>query len=181
MGRDLLGKTVGLLGFGDIGGRVAKKLSGFEVRLLAYDPYPNREKAAALGVALTDLDTVLTQSDILSIHMPSIPATRHVMNRETFAKMKPDSYFINTARGALVDTQALVDAVAGGHLAGAAVDVYEQEPLPIDAPILHTPGIQCIPHAGAETRETYSNISMMTAQAVIDSLSGKEPKNWLNP
>ena len=181
VGRDLLGKTVGLLGFGDIGGRVAKKLSGFEVRLLAYDPYPNREKAAALGVTLTDLDTVLTQSDILSIHMPSIPATRHVMNRETFAKMKPDSYFINTARGALVDTQALVDAVAGGHLAGAAVDVYEQEPLPMGAPIRHTPGIQCIPHAGAETRETYSNISMMTAQAVIDSLSGKEPKNWLNP
>ena len=87
---------------------------------------------------------------------------------------------VNTARGALVDTQALIDAVTGGHLAGAALDVYEQEPLPMDAPILHTPGIQCTPHTGAETVETYHNISMMAAQAVIDSLNGKEPKNWIN-
>ena len=180
VGRDLQGKTVGLLGFGDIGGRVARKLSGFDVDLLAYDPYPNREKAAALDVTLADLDTVLRSSDILSIHMPSLPATRHFMNRETFGKMKKGAYFINTARGALVDTQALVEAVSVGHLTGAAVDVYEQEPLPADAPILHTPGIQCTPHAGAETRETYRNISLMTAQAILDSLSGKEPKHWLN-
>ncbi len=181
VGRDLLGKTVGLLGFGDIGSRVAKKLTGFEVRLLAYDPYPNREKATALGVTLADADTVLTESDIISIHMPSTPETRHIMNNEAFQKMKSGSFFINTARGALVDTQALVDAVVSGHLAGAAVDVYEQEPLPMDAAILHTPGIQCTPHTGAETRETYSNISMMAAQAIIDSLNGKKPKNWLNP
>lgn len=180
VGRDIQGKTVGLLGFGDIGGRVAKKLSGMEVRLLAYDPYPNHEKAKALNVTLTDMDTVLAQSDIVSIHMPSIPSTYHVMDRAAFAKMKPGSYFINTARGALVDTEALIEAVSGGHLAGAALDVYEQEPLPMDAPVLHTPGIQCTPHTGAETVETYHNISMMTAQAVIDSLNGKTPKNWLN-
>ena len=180
VGHELSGRTVGLLGFGDIGSRVAKMLSGFNVRLLAYDPYPNREKAAALHVTLSDMDTVIAQSDILSIHMPSIPATRHTMNRETFRKMKQGAYFINTARGALVDTQALVEAVSSGHLAGAALDVYEQEPLSPDAPVLHTPGIQCTPHTGAETAETYSNISMMAAQAVIDSLNGKEPQNWLN-
>lgn len=180
VGRDIQGKTVGLLGFGDIGGRVAKKLSGFDVDLLAYDPYPSREKALALGVTLAEMDDVLAQSDIVSIHMPSIPATYHVMNRETFWKMKPGAYFINTARGALVDTQALIDAVTQGRLAGAALDVYEQEPLPMDAPVLHTPGIQCTPHTGAETVETYQNISMMAAQAVIDSLNGKEPKNWIN-
>ena len=180
VGHELSGRTVGLLGFGDIGSRVAKMLSGFNVRLLAYDPYPNREKAAALHVTLSGMDTVIAQSDILSIHMPSIPATRHTMNRETFRKMKQGAYFINTARGALVDTQALVEAVSSGHLAGAALDVYEQEPLSPDAPVLHTPGIQCTPHTGAETAETYSNISMMAAQAVIDSLNGKEPQNWLN-
>ena len=180
VGRDLQGKTVGLLGFGDIGSRVAKKLSGFDVNLIAYDPYPNLKKAEMLGVTMADMDTVLQQSDIVSIHMPSIPATRHVMNRETFGKMKPGSYFINTARGALVDTPALVEMVSNGHLAGAAVDVYEQEPLPMDAPILHTPGILCTPHTGAETLETYQNISIMAAQAVIDSLGGKEPKNWIN-
>ena len=112
--------------------------------------------------------------------MPSIPATRDILARAAFAKMKEGANFINPARGALVDTQALIDAVTGGHLAGAALDVYEQEPLPMDAPILHTPGIQCTPHTGAETVETYHNISMMAAQAVIDSLNGKEPKNWIN-
>ena len=180
VGKEILGKTVGILGFGDIGGRVAKKLSGMGVELLAYDPYPNEAKARDLHVTLTDMDTVLAKSDVISIHMPSIPATRHIMDRAAFAKMKQGAYFINTARGALVDTQALIDAVTGGHLAGAALDVYEQEPLPMDAPILHTPGIQCTPHTGAETVETYHNISMMAAQAVIDSLNGKEPKNWIN-
>lgn len=180
VGKEILGKTVGILGFGDIGGRVAKKLSGMGVELLAYDPYPNEAKARDLHVTLTDMDTVLAKSDVISIHMPSIPATRHIMDRAAFAKMKQGAYFINTARGALVDTQALIDAVTGGHLAGAALDVYEQEPLPMDAPILHTPGIQCTPHTGAETVETYHNISMMAAQAVIDSLNRKEPKNWIN-
>lgn len=180
VGRDIQGKTVGLLGFGDIGGRVARKLSSMDVRLMAYDPYPNREKAQSLGVVLADMDTILSQSDIVSIHMPSIPATYHIMNRETFRRMKPGSWLINTARGALVDTEALIDAVTCGHLAGAALDVFEQEPLPLDAPVLHTPGILCTPHAGAETAETYQSISMMTAQAVIDSLSGKTPQNWLN-
>ena len=158
VGKEILGKTVGILGFGDIGGRVAKKLSGMGVELLAYDPYPNEAKARDLHVTLTDMDTVLAKSDVISIHMPSIPATRHIMDRAAFAKMKQ----------------------GGGHLAGAALDVYEQEPLPMDAPILHTPGIQCTPHTGAETVETYHNISMMAAQAVIDSLNGKEPKNWIN-
>lgn len=180
MGRDIQGKTVGLLGFGDIGGRVARKLSGMDVRLLAYDPYPNQEKARSLGVTLADMDTVLSQSDIVSIHMPSIPSTYHVMGREAFRRMKSGSWLINTARGALVDTEALIEAVTCGHLAGAALDVFEQEPLPADAPVLHTPGILCTPHAGAETVETYQNISMMAAQAVIDSLNGLEPKNWLN-
>lgn len=180
VGHDIQGKTVGLLGFGDIGGRVARKLSGMDVRLLAYDPYPNQEKARSLGVTLADMDTVLSQSDIVSIHMPSIPSTYHVMGREAFRRMKSGSWLINTARGALVDTEALIEAVTCGHLAGAALDVFEQEPLPADAPVLHTPGILCTPHAGAETVETYQNISMMAAQAVIDSLNGLEPKNWLN-
>lgn len=180
VGRDIQGKTVGLLGFGDIGGRVARKLSGMDVKLMACDPYPNREKARTLGVTLADMDTVLTQSDIVSIHMPSVPSTYHVMNRETFGRMKQGAWFINTARGALVDTEALIEAVTSGRLSGAALDVYEQEPLPMDAPVLHTPGIYCTPHTGAETEETYQNISMMAAQAVIDSLNGKTPQNWLN-
>lgn len=180
VGRELKGKTVGILGFGDIGGKVAKKLSGFEVRLLAYDPYPNSEKAGKLGVLMTDLDNILSQSDILSIHMPSIPSTYHIVNSSLIAKMKKGAYLINTARGTLVDTEALCKAVKVGALRGAALDVYEKEPLSPDDPVLHMEGILCTPHTGAETAETYKAISMMTAQAVIDVLNGGNPQNWLN-
>lgn len=180
VGRELKGKTVGILGFGDIGSKVAKKLSGFEVRLLAYDPYPNSEKAEKLGVLMTDLDNILSQSDILSIHLPSIPSTYHIVNSGLIAKMKKGAYLINTARGALVDTDALCKAVKAGALRGAALDVYEKEPLPSNDPVLHTDGILCTPHTGAETAETYKAISMMAAQAVIDVLNGGIPQNWLN-
>ncbi|QAT50042.1 phosphoglycerate dehydrogenase [Caproiciproducens sp. NJN-50] len=180
VGHELKGKTVGLLGFGDIGGKVAKKLSGFEARLLAYDPLPDFAKAEKLGVLMTDLDTILLQSDILSIHMPSIPSTYHIVNAELIAKMKRGAYLVNTARGVLVDTEALCRAVKEGVLRGAALDVYEKEPLPPDDPVLHTEGILCTPHTGAETAETYKAISMMTAQAVIDVLNGGNPQNWLN-
>lgn len=180
VGTELKGKTVGLLGFGDIAGRVAKKLSGFEVNLLAYDLFPNEEKARSLGVKMTSLEDVLRNSDIVSVHVPDIPETYHLLNRETIGMMKDGAYVINTARGRLIDTEALCDAVKSGKLSGASLDVYEQEPLPMDAGVLNVPGIFCTPHAGAETYEVYEQISMFTAKAVLDVLNGKEPENWLN-
>lgn len=181
VGYELGGRTVGLIGLGDIGGRVAKMLSGFGVRLIAYDPYQSRERAEAMNVSiLDDMEDVLAQSDIVSIHIPSTPATRHIMNRESFSRMKQGAYFINTARGALVDTKALIEAVSSGHLAGAAIDVFENEPLPAGDPVLRVPNIQCYPHAGAETKETYDKISIMAAHAIIDTLEGREPVNWIN-
>jgi D-3-phosphoglycerate dehydrogenase len=180
VGHDLKGKTVGLLGFGDIARRVAKKLSGFEVRILACDLFPNREAAAALGVTLVDEKTLLAESDIVSIHIPSTKETRHYMNRDTFAQMRKGAYFINTARGALVDSEALCDSIEAGHLGGAALDVFETEPLPKESRLIAMDKIICTPHTGAETFETYTAVSLCTAQAVIDVLNGKEPQNWVN-
>ena len=180
VGSDLQGKTVGLIGFGDIARKVARKLSGFDVRLIAYDMFPNYEAAKALGVDIVSFETLLRESDIVSIHAPSNKDTFHLINRDTLALMKKGAYLINTARGALVDTDALCDAVSGGYLAGAAVDVYEQEPLPSDARILRVENIICTPHTSAETYESYRAVGLCTAQSVVDALAGKEPQNWLN-
>ena len=180
VGHDTMGKTVGLIGFGDIARKVAKKISGFGVRIIACDVFPNLDAAKELGVEIVDEDTVLSESDIVSIHIPSIKETFHYMDKERFSKMKQGSYFINTARGALVDTEALCDAVESGHIAAAATDVYENEPLRKGSRIASIPNIITTPHTGAETYETYSAVSLTTAKAVIDVLSGKDPENWIN-
>ena len=180
VGFDIKGKTIGLLGFGDIARRVAKKVSGFDVRVIATDPYPNMEKAKELGVTLVDEATLLRTSDIISIHIPCIKSTIHYMNANRFASMKKGTFFINTARGALVDSDALCDAVEAGQLGGAALDVHEKEPLPPESRVLHTKNILCMPHTGAETFETYTAVSMCTAKAVIDVLAGRKPNNIVN-
>ena len=180
VGHDIMGKTVGLIGFGDIARKVAKKISGFGVRIIACDVFPNMDMAKELGVEIVDEDTVLRESDIVSIHIPSTKETYHYMDQSRFAKMKESSYFINTARGALVDTDALCSAVESGHIAAAAVDVYEKEPLEKGARISSISNIITTPHTGAETYETYSAVSLTTAKAVIDVLDGREPENWIN-
>jgi D-3-phosphoglycerate dehydrogenase len=179
MGRDLRGKTVGLLGFGDIAQRVAKKLSGFEVELCAYDKYPNVERAAELNVLLTGMDEVLTRSDVISLHLPSMEETYHVMNGDTFGKMKDGAYFVNTARGALVDEEALYLALRSGKLAAAAVDVFGQEPVRPDNRLFELENLFATPHTAAETYETYHEVGLVTARAIMDVFEGKTPENRL--
>lgn len=180
LGREIKGKTVGLLGFGDIARKVAKKLSGFDVNIIAYDLFPNETLARELGVEMVSKNEVLKLSDIVSIHIPNTPENYHTMNDEAFAMMKEGAYFINTARGALVDADALCRAVKSGHLSGAATDVYEKEPLKKDDRLLKTDNIICTPHTGAETYDAYVAVSLNTAQGVIDAIEGREPINWLN-
>lgn len=180
-GDEMKGRTIGLLGFGSIAQRVAKKLSGFDCRVLAYDVYPNEEEAKALGVRFVSMDELLSSSDILSIHIPSLPSTYHSINKETIQKMKKGSYIINCARGAIVDSEALCDAVESGHLAGAAVDVFEVEPLPIDDRLRRTHNIICTSHRAAETIEAYKNVARQAADSVVAVLEGREPANLLNP
>ena len=148
--------------------------------MIAYDPYPNMEKAEQLNVDMRSMDEVLAGSDIVSIHMPALPETKHIMNRNTFCMMRDGAYFINTARGSLVDEDALCDALDEGKLGGAAIDVFAKEPLQGHERVLHTEKLITIPHAGAETQEAYGMVSLLTAQSVIDVLEGRTPENWVN-
>lgn len=173
VGTEVLGKTIGLLGFGSIAQLVAKKLQGFDVKILAYDKYPNLEKAAQYHVEMVSLETVLRQSDVVSMLLPSLPETYHIMNDEKFGMMKDGAVFINTARGALVDEQALYRALTSGKLASAAIDVYEHEPVDPNNPLLQLPNIITTPHTAAETIEVYHSIGLATAQAVLDVFNGK--------
>lgn len=177
VGLELAGRTVGLLGFGNIAQLVARKLQGFDVRVIAYDKYPNAAKAEEYGVTLVSCDEVLTDSDIVSMHLPSLKETRHMMSERQFAMMKREAYFINTARGALVDEQALVAALQAGVIAGAAVDVYEVEPASADNPLFGLDQAITTPHTAAETKETYRKVGLATAQALLDAFAGREPAN----
>ena len=179
IGEELAGKTVGLLGFGNIARMVARKLQGFEVELLAYDKYPDAAAARDLGVHLAEADEVLQQSDIVSMHLPSFPETRHMMSDRQFGLMKRSAYFVNTARGALVDEQALQRALTEGIIAGAAIDVYEQEPVSADNPLLALDTLLATPHTAAETIETYHRVGIVTAQAILDSIAGRQPSHLL--
>ena len=180
MGRDLAGMTVGLLGFGDIAQRVAKKLSGFDVSICAYDLYPNLEKAKALRVEMVSMEEVLRRADVVCMHLPSLPSTHHIMDARTFGMMKDGSYFINTARGALVDETALAQALRSGKLTAAAIDVFDQEPVRRDNPLFALPNLFATPHTAAETYDTYHNVGLATARQLLDVFAGKKPNNLLN-
>ncbi len=178
-GEEIRGRTIGLLGFGNIARLIAKKLQGFDVKLMAYDKYPNMEAAKTLNVEMTDADTVLSSADILCMMLPSLPETRQFMNAEAFSKMKDGAYLINTARGALIDENALAAALESGKLRSAAIDVYETEPASPDNPLFSLPGIVTTPHTAAETYETYHGVGLLTANAILDVSAGKEPQNLL--
>ncbi|WP_226553671.1 phosphoglycerate dehydrogenase [Celeribacter naphthalenivorans] len=179
VGDEIINRKIGILGFGNIAQSIAKKLQGFDVDVMAYDKFPNMAAAEKLGVTMVDADTVVAEADVLCMMLPSLKETHHFMNAETFAKMKDGAYFINTARGALVDEAALAEALTGGKLRAAAIDVYETEPTSVDNPLFSIPNILTTPHTAAETYETYHGVGLITAQAVLDVLAGKTPKNLL--
>lgn len=179
IGTEIKGKTVGLIGFGAIARLVAGKLAAFGCRVIAYDKYPDREAAAALGVELAEEDTVIETSDILSIHIPATKQSYHLFDKAKLARMKQGAVLINAARGALVDLDDLYQALQSGHLAGAAIDAFEQEPLPADAPILQCRQVILTPHTGGETREAYHNISVSVTKDIIAVLDGKKPAHLI--
>ena len=129
---------------------------------------------------MTTQEEVITKSDIVSIHIPATPETHHLFNKETIASMKDGAYLINPARGALVDLEAVAEALTSGKLAGAAMDAFEVEPLPLDSPILKCENIVLTPHTGAETKESYYNVSMTTARDIIKVIKGEEPEHCVN-
>ena len=173
--RELSGKTVGIVGFGRIGRRLAELLRGFDVQMLAYDPYMNEEAAKQRGVTPVSLDELLAQSDVVSLHLPSTPQTHHMINAENIAKMKDGAYLINTARGGLVKEEDLLDALNSGKLAGVGLDVFEKEPVTADNPIFAMEGNALAPHAAALSFETNYNGGIICAQSIIDVYGGGKP------
>lgn len=181
VGHEICGSVIGLYGFGDIARKVAKKVAAFEPKeIIAYDKYPNEDIAKELGVRMVDEEELLSKSDVISLHVPNLPENHHIINRETIEKMKPGAFLVNTARGMLVDTDALCDAVDSRRLGGAAVDAFEKEPAQAGDRILNTPHILVTPHAGAESYEAYTRVSLIAAEGIIDVAEGRFPSRWLN-
>ena len=173
--RELSGKTVGLMGFGRIGRRLAQLLSGFGTNTIAYDPYMNEDAAKQLNVKPVSFDELLAQSDIVSLHLPMSPETRHIINEDTLAKMKDGAILINTARGGLVSEKALVAALESGKLAGAGLDVYETEPVTPGNPLYGIQNTVLSPHVSALSIETNFEAGMTCARSILQVSEGGKP------
>lgn len=177
----LRGQVAGLLGFGNIARAVATRCQAFGLRVIAYDPYVDPAGAEALGVQLTSFDDVLQAADYLCVHLPLNPATRHCLNAEAFARMKPTAFVINTARGPVIDEPALVAALRAGRLAGAGLDVTEVEPLTADNPLLDIPDVLVTPHSAGYSQQASRwgpESALRCAAAVIQ---GGRPRSIQNP
>jgi len=169
-GFEVAEKTVGLVGLGNIGKRVVELLSGFEVRALAFDPRPDSSWATAHGVLLVDsVDSIFAESDFVVLALPLTAETRQLVDARRIQTMKRHAFLINTARGGLVDEEALAAAVREGRLAGAALDAFSEEPLPLDS-VLRQPGITLTPHLAATSIETAANVSKIVSRNVVDVL-----------
>lgn len=172
--------TVGFIGFGGIARLVAEKIKPFGAEMIAYDKFPAIQEAEKLNVKMYDLEYVLKNSDIVTIHVPCIPETIHMINDRTIGMMKEGAYLVNSARGAIIDQNALYRALISNKLSMAAIDVYENEPVAKDNPLLSLDNIICTPHAAAESYEVYHNSGIETARALLDIFDGKEPRNYIN-
>lgn len=180
--RRLAGHTVGIIGFGNIGRAFATRVRGFGVsRIVAYDPYVNQLAGDLLGVELVDLEALLEQSDFISIHCSATDESRHLINADALKRMKSSALLVNTARGPIVDGEALADALASGQLEAAALDVTEVEPLPSDSRLLTLPNCYITPHIAAMSAVFVAETAVMQAENVIRILTGEKPHGLANP
>jgi glyoxylate reductase len=170
LGRDLFQATVGIIGFGRIGQAVARRLSGFECEVV--------HTSRSGGVALEEL---LERSDFVSVHTPLTPETRGLIDAAALARMKPTAYLVNTARGPVVDTDALISALGDGEIAGAALDVTDPEPLPADHPLLDVPNLLVLPHLGSATHATREQMADMAVDNLLAGLRGEPMPHQVNP
>jgi D-3-phosphoglycerate dehydrogenase len=179
MGVELTAKTLGLIGCGNIGSIVADRAVGLKMRVLAYDPYLSEKRALELGVEKADLDTILARADFITLHTPLTESTRNILSREALSRTKKGVRIINCARGGLVDEAALADLIKSGHIAGAALDVFETEPA-TDSPLFGLENVVCTPHLGASTAEAQENVALQVAEQMSDFLLTGAVTNAIN-
>ena len=172
-GVELAGRTLGIVGMGAIGKRLALRAKAFEMDVVAYDPYFDETFAAEHGIKKMELEELLCSADVVSLHVPLNDSTRHMINRERIEKMKKGVIIINTARGGLIDEQAAAEAIKAGKLGGLGLDAFEQEPL-LDSPLKGLPRVIFTPHSGAHTAEAVSNMGLMSVRNAIAVLKGEE-------
>jgi D-3-phosphoglycerate dehydrogenase len=180
MGVELYNKILGIIGLGRIGAEVAKRASSFGMKVLAYDPYLSREVAESMGIEMVDLKELLKNSDYITVHTPLTDETKHMISTKEFAMMKKGARLINCARGGIIDEQALINAIKEGKVAGAAIDVFEKEPLSADNELLKLDNVITTPHLGASTEEAQVNVAIEVAEIVRDALLGKGIRNAAN-
>lgn len=180
VGVELRNKVLGVIGMGRIGSEVAKRAKAFGMKVIGYDPFLTEERAEKLGVQLGTVDDVVSQADFITVHTPLTKETRHIISRPQFAKMKKGVRIINCARGGIIDEQALIEALNEGIVAGAAFDVFEEEPPAPDHPFLHHPKIVVTPHLGASTVEAQENVAIDVSEEVLHILRGEPFKNAVN-
>jgi D-3-phosphoglycerate dehydrogenase len=175
-GSELSGKTLGIIGYGNIGESVSKRAQAFDISILAYDPLRKPDEIRASGAEPVDLDTLIKNSDIITLHIPLIPSTKHILNADAFSKMKDGVKIICAARGGVIDEVALLDALNSGKVSGAALDVFEVEP-PTDYTLASHPHIVATPHIGAQTKEAQVRAAIDISHEIINALDGK-PLRW---
>ncbi|TVQ35813.1 MAG: hypothetical protein EA356_06815 [Geminicoccaceae bacterium] len=175
IGFELEGRTLGLVGLGTIGRRVAVRAKGLGMRVLATDPAFDAAYAARYGARLVAYDELLAASDIVSLHVRLTPETRYLVDRAAIARMPPGAFLINTSRGGVVDEAALIEALEAGHLAGAGIDTFEEEPLPADHPMVRAPRVLRTPHVAGQTHEAMQRAAMTAARCILDAMAGREP------
>ena len=179
LGVELSGKTLGVIGCGNIGAIVANRAVGLHMKVIAYDPYLSEKRALDLGVEKVELEALLTRAEFITLHTPLTDATRNILSREALAKTRPGVRIINCARGGLLDESALADAIKSGHVAGAALDVFEHEPA-TDSPLFALDNVVCTPHLGAATAEAQENVALQVAEQMSDFLLTGAVSNAIN-
>jgi D-3-phosphoglycerate dehydrogenase len=182
LGIDVHGATLGIIGMGRIGTAVARRAQGFGMKILYYDPKMRPDLGAQVGARMCkSLDELLAESDFITLHTPLTPQTRHLINAEAFKKMKKTAILINAARGPVIDSDALYEALKKGQIAYAALDVTDPEPLPKYHPLLTLPNCLVVPHTGSASVATRTKMSVMAAENLVAGVTGSVPPNLVNP
>ena len=180
-GRELCGKTLGIVGIGEIGRRIARICGkGFDMKILATDPFVTKEQALQFGAELVDLETLLKSSDVVTVHVPLGAKTKSLIGAKEIALMKESAIIVNTSRGSVVDESALADALGKGKIAGAGLDVFQQEPIPLNSPLLELDGTCLTPHVGGVTYEALDAVSDVVAEEATRIMRGEIPRNLIN-